>query len=115
MDIYEKIKARRLELDLTLEDVAKALNVTKSTVYKYETSAIQNMGIDKLEALAKVLRVAPAYLMGWIEKPEPRSSAEAAIMVRSELIEAVKILNQLPPKDVDLATEVLKRISAKNE
>lgn len=65
MEIYKIIKNRRLELGLTLKDVAKALGVAESTVSRYESSDIQNMGIDKIEALAKVLQCRPTYLMGW--------------------------------------------------
>lgn len=65
MDTYKIIKKRCLELGLTLKDVAKALGVAESTVSRYESLDIQNMGIDKIEALAKVLKCSPAYLMGW--------------------------------------------------
>jgi transcriptional regulator with XRE-family HTH domain len=100
---------------LTLEDIAKALNVSKSTVLRYETKEIENMGIDKLEALAKVLRVKPAYLMGWLDGPAPKDSAEAIIMVKKEAARAAIILNQLSPRDIDLATKVLERIASKAE
>ena len=46
----EIIKQRRIELGLTLKDIAKALKVAESTVSRYESSDIQNMGIDKIEA-----------------------------------------------------------------
>lgn len=65
MEISERIKKRRLELGLTLEDVADKLGVAKSTVLRYETKAIGNMGLDKLELLAVALHCTPAYLMGW--------------------------------------------------
>lgn len=65
MEISERIKKRRLYLGLTLEDVAEKLGVAKSTVLRYETKDIGNMGIDKLELLADALRCSPAYLMGW--------------------------------------------------
>lgn len=67
MEIYKIIKNRRLELGLTLKDVARALGVAESTVSRYESSDIQNMGIDKIEALSKVLKCRPTYLMGWEE------------------------------------------------
>lgn len=65
METYKIIKKRRLELGLTLKDVAKALGVAESTVSRYESSDIQNMGIDKIEALSRVLKCSPTYLMGW--------------------------------------------------
>lgn len=65
MEVHERIKKRRIELELSMRDVADALGISPSTVSRYESSDIQNMGIDKIEALAKVLRCSPAYLMGW--------------------------------------------------
>lgn len=65
MNISKAIKTRRLELGLTLKDVASALGIAESTVSRYETNNIQNMGIDKIEALAKTLQCSPSYLMGW--------------------------------------------------
>ncbi len=65
MEVQEIIKARRIELGLSIREVSQALGVAASTVSRYESSDIQNMGIDKIEALAKVLRCSPAYLMGW--------------------------------------------------
>ena len=63
--IQEKIKSRRLELNLTLEDVAKALGVNKSTVLRYESKDIEKMPIDLVPPLAQVLQCSPEYLMGW--------------------------------------------------
>lgn len=63
--IQEKIKSRRLELGLSLEDVAKELNVNKTTVMRYESKSIEKMPIDVIPPLAKILRCSPEYLMGW--------------------------------------------------
>lgn len=65
MGVDKIIKSRRSELGLTLKDVAEALGVAESTILRYETSDIKNMGIDKIEALAKVLQCSPEYLLGW--------------------------------------------------
>ena len=62
-EIANKIKARRLELGLTLEEVGQAVGVGKSTVRKWETGMIKNMGRDKIAALAKVLRMSPVELV----------------------------------------------------
>lgn len=74
MEIHEIIKARRIELGLSLREVSQALNVAPSTVLRYESSDIQNMGIDKIEALSKVLRCSPSYLMGWDTSSSPCST-----------------------------------------
>lgn len=68
MNINDRIKNRRLELGLTLKDLADKLGVAESTVSRYESSNIKNMGIDKLQDLARALSTTPSYLMGWRDK-----------------------------------------------
>ncbi len=70
MDFGSYIKNRRLELDLTLEEVGNVVGVGKSTVRKWESGAIANMRRDKIALLAKALRIEPATLMGWDNKSE---------------------------------------------
>lgn len=62
-EIANKIKTRRQELGLTLEDVAQAVGVGRSTVRKWETGMIKNMGRDKIASLAKVLQMDPVELV----------------------------------------------------
>ena len=68
MTIYERIKNRRKDLGLSADDVAEILGVARATIYRYESAEIENMGIDKIEPLAKALRTTPEYLMGWNEE-----------------------------------------------
>ena len=65
--IQERIKSRRLQLKLTLEDVANALGVNKTTVMRYESESIKKLPTDIVPPLAKVLKCTPQYLMGWEE------------------------------------------------
>ena len=71
MDLKDKIRERRLELNLTLEDVARVVGVGKSTVRKWETGYIENMRRDKIAKLAEALHTTPAYLMGWEDDFSP--------------------------------------------
>jgi transcriptional regulator with XRE-family HTH domain len=83
-EIANKIKSRRQELGLTLEDVAQAVGVGRSTVRKWETGLIKNMGRDKIAALAKILQISPVELV------------PAAGSVRSEDEERMEALHQNP-------------------
>lgn len=65
MSIGKRIKQRRKELGLSVEEVAKQLNKNRATVYRYESDEIENMPTTVLEPLAKVLKTTPAELMGW--------------------------------------------------
>lgn len=92
MNIQTIIKNRRLELELTMKDVAKALGVSEATVSRYESGEIQNMGIDKIEMLAKVLRCSPGYLMGW--EDYPNSTIQSTLTHdEASLLDLYRLLN----------------------
>lgn len=64
-EIGNLINKRRLELGLTLEEVGNIVGVGKSTVRKWETGMIKNMGRDKIALLAKALSLSPTDLVPW--------------------------------------------------
>lgn len=64
-EIMERVKNRRQELGLSYQDLSDLTGISKSTFQRYETGGIKNLGIDKLDILAKALKVTPGYLMGW--------------------------------------------------
>lgn len=64
MTIGERIKEKRLQKNYTLEKLANEIGVTKSTVLKYENGSIA-IPSDKIEKIAKALKVSPGFLMGW--------------------------------------------------
>lgn len=63
LDIGTIIRNRRLELNLTLEEIGNAVGVSKSTVQKWENGFISNMKRDKISALAKILNINPVTLI----------------------------------------------------
>lgn len=65
MNIGERIKQRRTELGLSVDEVASRLGKNRATIYRYENNNIENFPITILEPLAKILNTTPAYLMGW--------------------------------------------------
>lgn len=67
MELSEIIKMKREELGLTLQEIGDALGVSRATVKRYETGEIKNLKQETIEKLAQILRVTPAYLMGWEE------------------------------------------------
>lgn len=68
MNIGKIIKNKRLELNLTLEEVGKSVGVGKSTVRKWENGMIENMGRDKIALLAKALQISPLTLLDMNEE-----------------------------------------------
>lgn len=70
LTIGQRIKNRRLELHLTVDEVANKLGKNRATIYRYEKDDIKDLPITVLEPLAKVLETTPADLMGWHDKEE---------------------------------------------
>nr|DAL13091.1 MAG TPA_asm: helix-turn-helix domain protein [Caudoviricetes sp.] len=71
-ELIERIKNRRLALELSYQDLSDATGISKSTLQRYETGFIKKVPINQMEVLAKALHVTPAYLMGWEESsPTP--------------------------------------------
>ena len=68
MTIGERIRYLRTQKGLLQEDLAKATNSKKQAICKYENGIVTNIPLDKIEIMAKVLDVSPAYLMGWEEE-----------------------------------------------
>ena len=63
MNIGERIKQRRKELNLSVDDVANRLNKNRATIYRYESNDIENLPITILEPLAQILQTTPIYLL----------------------------------------------------
>lgn len=68
MSVGKRIKERRNELQMSVDELATKLNKNRATIYRYEKGDISNLPIDILEPLAKALNTTPQYLMGWDKK-----------------------------------------------
>ena len=70
MNTGDRIKQRRTELGLTVDELAEKIGKSRATIYRYENGDIENMPTPVLEPLAKALETTPADLMGWIDIAE---------------------------------------------
>jgi repressor LexA len=73
--IGERIKKRRKELNISVDELAKILDKDRATIYRYESNDIVKLPTTVLEPLSKALNVSPSYLMGW-DDPEPKQDLE---------------------------------------
>lgn len=69
MKTSEIIQYRRKFLGMTLEQVADAVGVNKSTIMRYERGEIEKMSVQNLVPLADALHCSPLYLLGKIDTP----------------------------------------------
>ena len=70
MTIADRIRNRRIELGLSVDDLAARLHKNRATVYRYESSYIKTYSPDVISSLAEVLQTTPAYFYGY-EEPDP--------------------------------------------
>ena len=90
MDINDRIKARRKQLELDVDYIVGQLGISRATYYRYESKDIEKLPVSILVPLSKVLRVTPAYLMGWEELPEAEelSPAELTLIKKYRQLDA---------------------------
>lgn len=67
----ERIRTRREQIGLSQTALADMIGESKQTVYKYESGIISNIPSDKVESIAEVLNVPPAWIMGWENDSQP--------------------------------------------
>lgn len=70
MSVGERIKRRRKQLKMSADELGAKIGKNRATIYRYESSEIENLSIELIPSLARALNVSPAYLMGW-EQIEP--------------------------------------------
>lgn len=71
-NIGMKIKNRRIQLNISVDDLAAQIGKNRATIYRYESNEIENMTISVLVPLAKALHTTPAELCGWGEDVIPK-------------------------------------------
>ena len=62
--VHEKLRNLRLGRGLTLEQLAEAINISKSTLASYESNEYKDISHTSLIALAKFYGVSTDYLLG---------------------------------------------------
>ncbi|HMM00846.1 MAG: helix-turn-helix domain-containing protein [Bacilli bacterium] len=69
VSIGKRIRERRIAINMSIERLAKILDVDRSTIYRYETDSIKKMSYEVLLPLADALKTTPFYLVnGTVEQ-----------------------------------------------
>lgn len=129
MEIKDIIKSRRLELGLTLKQVADRVGVSEGSVSRWESGEIDNMRRDKIAALARVLSIDPLILIG----QQSEDDAGVGNFQHSEYYtnhETAKVAQQIfddpdlhalfdaardsKPEDLLMAADLLRRLKGTN-
>jgi len=112
MELKDIIRNRRIELGLTMKQVADAVGVSEGTISKWESGNIGSMRLDKGLAISRVLSIDPRTLMGQSKEEFEAELDERPDSVWVPVIGRVaagfrKIMNEeilgFEPVDYDLA------------
>lgn len=90
MTIGDRVKLRRKELGLSVDDLSERLGKNRATIYRYERGDIESMPVTILEPLAKALHTTPAALMGW-----DTDTAVAPDQLRQDEVKLLGLYNEL--------------------
>lgn len=72
------LKNKRTDKNLTMKQVADFVNVSESTISRWESGEIKNMKRDKIAKLSDILSIDPALIMGWDEEKQKSEPAKAS-------------------------------------
>ena len=76
--IGNRLRYLRQEADMTLEEVAEAIEMSMQIVHKYEIGEV-SMSTERLEQLARLFKVAPWDIIGWaLTSPPVRDKLSSA-------------------------------------
>ena len=92
-EIGERIRKKRKQRDMTLDDVCKKVGIARNTLSQYETGVITNFSLSKVESIARALNTSPGYLMGWEDDPD---ETDAGISPDAEINEALEFFANRP-------------------
>lgn len=114
MTVGERIKRRRLQLGLSVDDIADKLGKSRATVYRYENGDIENMPYDVLIPLAKILDTRPGVLTGWMNEKDSYQVESVRIPILGRVVAGVPLL-AIENFDDDEWEEIPKNLSDKGE
>lgn len=109
MNLGDKIRTRRMELGMTMEDLGKAIGVQRSAINKYEKGIITDLKRSTIDALSKALNVSVFYLLD--DDPEDLDEARLeALHQNPQLGLLFDRSRKMSDADVDFMLQMADRI-----
>lgn len=121
MTVGEKIKQRRIELDMSQDELAKKCGYkSRSSIQKIEAS--RDLPLRKVKIMANVLDLSVSYLMGWDEfeydseihtwnysiEKKKNDSFDSFIESNSEYKELFETAKKINKENIGMAIKALK-------
>lgn len=111
MHVGELIRQKRIELDMTQEQLGNLVGVNRAAINKWETGRVTNLKRETIKKLSEIFQISPALLV----EPEPSFPQETQTApaepelseVKRQLIEVVR---SLPEEKVEALYQVAKAL-----
>lgn len=79
-EIARRLKERREALGYSFQQLAELTGMSKSTLQRYESGAIKNIPLARLETLTTALKTTPEQLLGWQMVQAMRNTPEKSVL-----------------------------------
>lgn len=93
--IGQRIRQRRMELQLGQQYLAEKMDVNKSTIQRYETGVIDNSKKLILEGLSDALHVSPEWLRGETEEYETVVTDKRELQIGDAMAEILQEIHMI--------------------
>lgn len=106
-----RIRSKRIEKSMTMEQLGNLVGVQKSAVNKWEHGIVKNMKRSIISKLANILDVSPAWLMGFDEEAINALAAEQEEVINS-IMEYDEKIRQFAVElaELDLTEDEMKEV-----
>lgn len=115
MTTGERIRSLRKARGISAETLAAALNVSRATMFRYESGEIGKLPGSVLKPLARELHTTPAYLMGWEEDTDASPSIHDGDGLSSANMELLEKYHMLPASERKLILDMIDTLVLKNQ
>ena len=106
MTVGERIKQRRIELDLSQDELAKKVGYkSRSSIQKIESA--RNLPLPKVEKMAVALECTPSFFMGWEETENERVAIEHLMNAYVQNAEAKEFIDLFQSASPDVQKTVV--------
>jgi transcriptional regulator with XRE-family HTH domain len=101
MKFNDRLKELREYADLTQEELANKIGVSRYTILRYESGKIEP-NLDKVIALAKLFDISIDYLLGYSDNKKSIDSKYTVVIKEAEL-------SNLKPSDLEDLIKMIRR------
>ena len=105
MTIGDRIKQRRLEIDMSQEELAKKVGYKDRSTVSYIEKNGDSLTMQKVKEIAEALRTTPSWLMGWDEEDDNRTALLQDIYDKNRIL--FDAADDATPEQIKQAAEYL--------